>query len=604
MYTAALEGDRIKTSIIADNCYKSLTPAEYKWVIREVDVRKKKNEIDVYMIPDQPGHCKQVLTLLLRWLFCYGYTTNGNIDEYIADTHKLIDQLDIHSMKILTAIPETCIFTFPTDQESRYIHEISLDIVKHCVDYNQNWEMDAAYMYWFWNHLQGEGYAPTVDQENNPREVPKSAPQPNNYFNNVFKPKLKKISTIMANKLIGSNGILFNETAASILAPWTYEFFKDNPLNDFGSRNTELKDILNQCDGIISVRRFIEWVHDTVISYIPKHIWKSFNAISGSVPIQDTPILFLPNNFTLFDPEYELETGLLTGLNSLYWTYGYISETDGVSVTKKPTINAYRSFLYQGSLCYDLGENPVKFNNNMYESFVLQWNPSYTSTYVRQTEPKVDTEMIAINNQYLFRWKTGKLSYLTQGIGADIRPVGMDDMIPHIGARCPMLPYKEYILAELLPLYLKASGCPYGKANKNQWLVTFADHIIGRGIDGVNTLMTVLFNGTVKRLLRCQITFPYNNILNMNFINAAHFNWFGEDLPTDAKSKNWNSVMLPQYIFTKSLNETAFSKTKEKMVDSFNPIKLEEPKTDEPIKITLYECTNDDNVGMIPCDWT
>lgn len=605
LYAASLEeGDNaaIKTSLIADNCYKSLTEAEYKWVLREVDVRRKKDQIDVYKIPDQTAHCKQILILLLRWLFGYGYTKGASHSAYAADTEKIVDQLDIHSMKILTAIPETCIFTFPTDEESKYIHEITIDVVKHCVDYNLNWEMDAAYMYWFWSYLQGESYAPTVDQENKPRDVPASAPQPKDYFNSVFKPKLRTISRKMADKLIGGNGVLFNSTAASILAPWTVEFFEKTAANDFEARNSTLDKLVKECESITTVRRFIQWVHEKVIYPVPKYVWKAFNAMSGCKTVQTVPIQFVPNNFTLFDPEYELETGLLTALNSLYWIYGYISQQTGISVTDKPAINAFSSFLYQGGLCFKLGTNPVDFNTEMYDPFILQWNPKYEPKYVRKKKPDVDTIMFKFNEQWLFRWTSGTFSFMSQGIGGNIRPFGMEDMIPFIGARCEMLPYEEYILNELLPLYVGTSGCPYGKSNP--WLVTYADHIAGNGITGINTLMTVLFNGTVKRLLRCHISFPYNNILNMSFINAAHFNWFGKSLPSSAKSGDWSAVVLPQYIFSESLNESNFRGSKKGDYKEPKYIKIEPLKADPSINITMQECVDANaNIGRIPCDW-
>ena len=44
VYDATLSGDSIESGIIKDNCYKSLTQEEYKWVIHEVDVRKKKKK--------------------------------------------------------------------------------------------------------------------------------------------------------------------------------------------------------------------------------------------------------------------------------------------------------------------------------------------------------------------------------------------------------------------------------------------------------------------------------------------------------------------------------------------------------------------------------
>ena len=69
MYNAILNGGNvqdiiaggtlIKNNVIADNCYKSLTDAEYSWVLREIIVRIKKDSVDVYKIPEKSSHFKR-----------------------------------------------------------------------------------------------------------------------------------------------------------------------------------------------------------------------------------------------------------------------------------------------------------------------------------------------------------------------------------------------------------------------------------------------------------------------------------------------------------------------------------------------------------------
>lgn len=554
-YKAEISGEyTIDSAIIKDNCYESLTPEEYKWVKREVQVRKKKNEIDIYMIDNQTERCKNIMRLLFRILFAFEYK-GEDLDTYNKETAKLIDGFDIHMMKLLVAIPETCIFTFPTDEASEYIHSVTLETVMHSVDYNQNWEVDAAYMYWFWTHLQGEGYSETKDPEGNVRAVPKTATQGIDYFNTVFKPKLKKIGAKMANKLIGINGIYRDKEAASVLAPWIVNMFTD-AFNDSARRNTLLNDIIKQAEGM-DVRRFIDWFHSTVIHGVPKGVWKAFNAMSGEKRLQGTAILFLPNNFTLFDKEYELETALITTINSLYWLYGYISEPDGNIIKSKPVITPYRKYIYQGGLCYKMGKNPVEFNVAEYEPFVVQWNPKYTAKLYEPAKiPEVDTLLVKVKGEWVFTWTTAQISFMTQGIGSKIRPIDTYSRVPYIGARCLQLPYDTYIVNQLLAKYKETNGCPYSVNNttlKNQWLFTYADHISGSYIDTVNTLVNIMFNGTVRRLMRCSLTFPYNNIMSTNFINAAHFGWINKDVPTSSDDELWDAVLLPQYIFNSSV---------------------------------------------------
>ena len=595
VYDATLSGDSIESGIIKDNCYKALTQEEYKWVIREVDVRKKKNEIDVYMIDNQPDRCKTILSLLFRILFAYDKKNDDTVASYIQDTIDIINGLDIHMMKILVAIPETCIFTFPTDEASEYIHTVTLETVKHCIGYNQNWEVDAAYMYWFWTHLQGEGYHETVDPEGNKKDVPASAKQGIDYFTRVFKPKLSMIARKMISKLIGNEGIYNNRSSAEILAPWIVKIF-EKEFHDPALRDSILKNKIAEVDGM-NVRRFINWAQSTILHDIPKYVWKSFNALSEEKRLQRVPIQFLPNNFTLFDKEYELETAVLTTLNSIYWLYGYISSPDGTPSTTKPLITAFRKYIYQGGLCYELGKNPVTFNVAEYEPFVVQWNPKYAGEpYVPMRTPDVDTNQAEINGEWLFKWTTAPFSFITQGITSNIRPINVDDRIAYIGARCLHLPYDIYIIDQLVKRYKETPGCPYSTNDtvlQNQWLFTSADHIAGKYINGVDTLVNILFNGTVRRLMRCSFTIPYNNIISTNFINAAHFGWAGKSVPTNSRDSAWNDVLLPQYIFNKSTNdESDEPKFDKKDTETYTTVTCDVVKLNDyvPIDMTFYIC--------------
>lgn len=564
MYEAILSGDSIKRNMIADNCYKSLTEAEYKWVEREVDVRIKKDSVDVYKIPNRPLHFERVTRLLLRLLFGYGYYKNQLYSEYIGETQKFIDELDINDMKLLVAIPETCIFTFPTDTQSEYIQTVTVNVIKHCINYNQNWDLDAAYMYWFWTWLEGKEYGVMKNQEGNDVQPPTPRPEPFDYFNGVFKLKLKKIADATGRRLVGTNGLLIDGTydhaTAKLMAPWISSFFPDNTY-DFGKRSQFMDALIDQAKECADVYQFVEWIHNDIMLKVPLEVVKSFNAISGLQYLTKVPISFVPNNFSFFDKEYEFETGYLTVLNSMYWTYGYICDENGNQLTSKPTHQSQVNYVQRGGMCYQTGIDPAEFSTARYDPFKLIWNPEYNGTvrYTRKESPLTDLKLINVNGLWYYNWSTAQHSYLVQDMTTKPRPIGANERIPYIGAECIMLPYKSFILDKLVKRYIDTEGCMYasGTYNKNPWLFTFADYVADNHVRS-NRLIHIMFNEIVKRLLRCHISFPYNNILSTNFINSVHFNWHKINLPTDGADTNWSRVILPQYIFSDSATEAKF----------------------------------------------
>ena len=573
LYTAFINGgnmneviaksDIIKRNMIADNCYKSLTDSEYDWIIREVNVKIKKDSVDVYKIPNKDIHFERVTTLLARLLFGYGYITGRAASKYIEETKKLISDIDIHDMKLL---PETCIFTFPTDTNSEYIQKVSTEVIKHCVDYNQNWDLDSAYMYWFWTYLQGKVYAPTKDQTGADRAVPQPCPDPFNYFDFVFKPKLEKIAEVTGKRLFGDDGILidssisgYGHASLKLIAPWLISFFPDNTTNP-DDRNYYIKTLIDQAKTFTDVRIFVDWIHDNILLKVPLEVVKSFNAISGQQYLTREPFTFVPNNFSFFDKEYEFETGYLTVLNSMYWLYGYICDNSGKQSKSKPLFQSKRSYRNQGGMCYRPGINPAKFSVARYEPFKLIWNPGYDGPnyYTRKTDPLKDESLIQVNEYWYYNWPTAQYTYLVQNLGANPRPIGIDERIPYIGANCVMLPYESFILGKVVATYIANNECKYGKsANKNPWLFTFADYVDDNFVK-TQDLIDLVFNHIIKRLLRFQISFPYNSILNTSFINSVHFNWANEDIPINSTSAEWGKVILPQYIFSNSPAEHKF----------------------------------------------
>lgn len=568
MYDALKSGDDIRYGMIADNCYKTLTPEEHKWVVREVDVRYKKDSVNVYNIKDQPTHFVRITTLLCRLLF--GYQQRNSVDEYIQDSFRLIDEFDVDDMKLLVAIPETCMFTFPIEQEAMHIHTVTMDIIKHVTNYNQNWEMEAAYAYWLWTYIKGGKYTPMKDQEGKEHPVPKDYQDDvPDYFNSVFKVKYKEIAKVLAHRMYGVNGLLLPSTldngkvAVNLMMPWMYKFFGTNGITANGLRDEKITNEYIKTAGTFNdVGVFIEWIHETILWHIPLTVWKAMHSLTQFKKMIGTPLLFVPNNFTLFDKEYEFETSYLTSLNTIYWRYGYINDGAGNNLTVEPAAPSRLNYREQGGLCYLPGIDPVTLNVTRYDTFRVQWNPTYTSEikYVRSKDPLKDIFTMNVNGIYLFRWPTAQQSFLTQSIGTNLRILDKDYTIPFLGANCPMVPFSDYVYTTLINEYLSSGDSIYpvetGDGSvlvKNTFLFTYADYMSTKYGKG-KTFNEIFYNNIINRLLRSHITFPYNNIISTSFINAAHFSWHDIALPKDTNAEEWNKVLLPQYILTKSNN--------------------------------------------------
>lgn len=552
MLSADVEGNVYKLNNIANHCYKSLTPDEYDWVLREISLKKEQSKVNVYKITDKSIHFERVARFICRLLFAYEYVSGQGYSAYITDTNKnIIDAFTVEDMQLLMAIPETCLFVFPTDKDSEYIHTIDPAVIEHVIKGNTNWDLDSAIMYWFWSYIKGKKYEPYTDTQGQVHPVPDKTPEPKDYFNEVFKPKLKRLMSVMANKLLSGDGVMGNKDAVSLMAPWICSIFDNtNGLElTFTNRNIYIEtNIIERAKKFTDVGEFITWFHDAVIVKVPKLVWKSFNAISGTELLRKVPIKFVPNNYTLFCKEYEYETAILTALNSVYWLYGYPTDNAGDYLKGASLTVAQDAYTRQGGLCYALGSDPVKISTEVYDPFKVIWDPQPIKSvaYTIRGEPPVDWTMQAINDTWFFKWTSVQYSFMVQHLGSVIRPIDVKDQIPFIGAKCVMLPYKTYIMDTVVKRYENSDGCPYKgiEYNKNPWLFTYADYIAGPYVKG-HTFIDIIFNGTVKRLLKSRITFPYNNILDMSFINRAHFNWKGS-------GASWSNVVLPFYILNKS----------------------------------------------------
>ena len=597
MLSADAEGDIYKLNSIADNCYKSLTPDEYAWVLREVTVQKARAKINVYNLTNKRDHFVRVAEFICRLLFAYGYVSGQDYGDYITDTNKVINAFTVEDMQLLMAIPETCLFVFPTDTKSKYIHEIDTAVLEHVTEGNPNWDLDSAIMYWFWTYIEGKEYKSYTDAQGHVHPVPKSAPDPKDYFNTVFKSKLKRLMAVMTKKLIGGNGVMNNKSAVPLMAPWICSIFSSLELT-FTNRNAYIKEhIIDQAEKFTDVGKFITWFHDTVIVKVPKLVWKSFNAISGTELLQKVPIKFVPNNYTLFCKEHEYETAILTALNSVYWLYGYPTDNTGDYLEQEPLTVTHDGYMRQGGLCYKLGVDPVKMSTEVYDPFKVIWNPQPINPigYTIDREPPVEWKMQQIEDKWFFKWTSAQHSFMVQDIGSNIRPINIRDQIPFIGAKCIMLPYKDCIMNTVVERYKKSEGCPYTESNKNPWLFSYADYIAGPYVTD-HTLINVIFNGTVKSLLKSHITFPYNNVLDMSFINRAHFNWKG-------MGADWSNVVLPFYILNKSpMEKDTFEKKQAKTEYTSKEIKVPTLQviSSKGIEFMMHQCSTS-GLGKIDC---
>jgi hypothetical protein len=295
------------------------------------------------------------------------------------------------------------------------------------------------------------------------------------------------------------------------------------------------------------------------------------HSLTSFKKLTSKPLLFLPNNYTLFDKEYEFETAYLTALNAIYWRHGYINDGAGNYVSIAPKAASMLNFLMQGGLCYMTGIDPVKLNVSRYETFRLKWNPEYTSNikYTRREDPVKDVAVVNVNGSYLYKWTTALQSFLTQSIGTNLRITNKDLTIPFLGANCPMVPFSDYIYSTLIGEYIKDGECIYpthegnnNRTEKNSCIYTYADYMSTKYVLKYS-FNEIFYNNIVNRLLRSHITFPYNNILSTSFINTAHFLWHDYDIPTDMNAESWNKVVLPQYILTRAnlkLEASVFNK--------------------------------------------
>ena len=561
LYAAIVEEDAIKRNLVEENCYKLLTQEESKWVFREVDMMRKKDSVDVYRQASTQDFVDLVKVVCMM-LYAYDFLEGEDITEYMSRVNVYIDSLSIRIMQLMFVFPELVIFAFPIEEAAKWVHSVNISAIEHAIEYNDNWDLESAYMYWFWTHMQGEPYVPCVDPDGNSHAVPEDVVNPEqNYLEEVFKKKIKRIIKSTAQKLTSKN-LYKKPEEMKIITPWNQMIDGDKEMpammDTGGDENynsngrssiiynnwvEKAKSFNKQADKVdtIVIEDFVAWFHVRLIATVPKFVWKSLNSLGGFKKLTSVPIHFLPNNYTLFDIKCEFWTSAIVILNTLYWTYGYLnSGLPQKIVNKQEAAKAASNKLdiYKGGLCYELFEDKIPFSVEPYDPFMVIFNPAQdsipgvineeTAKEGGPSRPKCDYTFFGYNvieevglekYNYYYNWKTAGMSFMTMNMNT-LFPIPVNEEVSFAGADCRMLPWEGYIKVNI-ELY-KESGTNTYNVARNNWLFTYADFIMDKYANAENMLVNILYRATIPKLTKFHVTIPYNIIIDANYINYAH----------------------------------------------------------------------------------
>ncbi len=599
LYTAIVEKDAIKRNLVEENCYKLLTREESKWVFREVDMMRKKDNVDVYRQASTQDFVDLVKVVCMM-LYAYDFLEGEGITEYMSRVNAYIDSLSIRIMQLMFVFPELVIFAFPIEEAAKWVHSVNMSSIEHAIEYNDNWDLESAYMYWFWTHMQGEQYTPCVDNHGKTHNVPGDVVNPaQNYFEEIFKKKIKRIIKSTAQKLTSKN-LYRKPNEMKVLTPWNriIDGNKEMPaMMDTGgdgqyTSNGRSSIIYNNWvekaktfnkqadkDDATVMEDFITWFHVRIIATVPKFVWKSLNSLGGFKKLTSVPIQFLPNNYTLFDNKYEFWTSAIVILNTLYWTYGYLnSGLPQKIINEQEAAKAATNKLdiYKGGLCYELFEDKIPFIIEPYDPFMVIFNPAQdsipgaineeTAKEGGPSRPKCDYTFFGYNvigeaglekYNYYYNWKTAGMSFMTMNMNT-LFPIPANEEVSFAGADCRMFPWEGYIKANI-ELYRESGTNTYNVA-RNNWLFTYADFIMDKYANTENMLVNILYRATIPKLIKFHVTIPYNIIIDANYINYAHilrheksiFDTVSQEEKTRSPGLWEKDFAFPQHIFGKS----------------------------------------------------
>lgn len=596
LYNDFLENSMLPRNLNEENCYKLLNKEEQKWVIREVDMMKKMDSINIYKL-GRSDDFRTVMDILCAILF--GYNTG------LLALRNLFGKINRTTLMLFIAIPELCNFAFPNDTSCEAIQEVTLEQIQYAIEYNENWELDAATMYWMWTHISGERDTKEItDLDGNTHPVPKNNKSVDylsifiNRVKSLISTSIEKISNRGMMKTSGTN-------TRKLYLPWTWQQSNDLTDETFDSSNmeiisfgivtdAEIAKLISDAQQCVNTKQFLEFFNNTLARFVPDYVWKSFSALSGKVAY-NKPLKFLPNNATLYDMEYEFKCGCVTVINSILWQFGYLNNA-GISVNKgqlNPTDRADN--VEKGGLCYKLPEsNKESFSRTVYDPFTLltyfikqnlpedvtkaeiDYNNSLPTVnnlfklYDDDLNGKLDdnkgkydpTDIIGLNKLgyetsitnfpledggeiKLYKWPTASRSFWCQDM-YKIRAIPYEDQLPFVGAKLKLI--SPEILNNFFLEYLDSIG--NATQAENGFLISYADYVFDNYIvDKRYRLIDIMYENIINTVLKYRITIPYNGIINSNYINTIHALEMSDIGVNPFSDKNF---IIPQYIFTKT----------------------------------------------------
>lgn len=423
------------------------------------------------------------------------------------------------------------------------------------------------------------------------------------YFYIIVKRNLLKLDSISidANKSYFVEDI-FPKNSTEIMTKW---------ISEIGQIKIVIPEVNYKSEDFVmpDYSQFIN-ISKKYVKNINPLIWKTLNARSQKVILQNRKIQFLPAIFPIPEPKLELLNSILMYLNSLYFVYGFphlkndlnpgaimIDKQDTESYYKRTYnlyINNVNVLTTMGGLCYNIvDDDPFKETWNL-ESFKLiedfnykneNFNKKLDNYYLNQNNTKsfdvgLNDNVIAFYidkiKKYQLKWKNPTLwcSFILQNISYSDDGL---EKIPQIGAgmgNSPVLPYTLLTMNTVETIYDKYMAM-------NGKLYYFADWLTvtdENSIFSTQELISSLYKYMIAYIYNWRIVVPYNSIIGCDYINYIHFcTGKNPGKPTNIDWKN-ERFLSPQHMF---LNAECMKIMNEKNIISIY-------KTDEKINEIKY----------------
>lgn len=518
LYEATIEDKHLDRNLLEENCYTMLNAQEKRWVIQEVMKRRLIDGINMEKII-KPVDYEDFAELLCTILFSYRLA--GSPTTVAKRKSEIKDKISRKTMMLMMAFPQLVHFAFPLDANSDFIHNIDAEHIQHSVQNNPNFTEDEALVTWFWTHLSDEGYPSYTDIDGN--IVPELAKPPKtvNYIEKSFKEYVTRLINQFSQKLVTTN--IFSEelSVKQQILDWMPKALQPG-LNE----DTIYETYIHPASTCKNMKEFR--IHfDNTFGKIPAFIWKSFNALAGKKIKEGLKIKFYPNNFFEYCPDEELHEAIITLLNSIYWSYGYVLAKNGdYSATNSDAISiidrkSLADLVRHGGLCYKLHSEYKYSKTPVFAQFQIFRTPPETACSANSPfakKPDVLTETIIGHYHKYYKNPTLSRTFLLQNLNA-YKPIPVEDLIQSLGALNPFVTW-ESIMKVLQETYLSSPNCPYNKSIAKY--LSYADYIIDRYSMIESTIISYVQKYIMDMVMSFRITFPHNNVYDNNFINSVH----------------------------------------------------------------------------------